>query len=350
MRRATPNLVSPRPPRRAARAPRAALSAALSLTLAAVSGCGPTSLLITPVPADRGLVEHEVSRESFWARDKVLLLDLDGVITSTSRPSILGLPPQNPVSVFKEKLDKAGRDRRMRAVVLRINSPGGGVTASDLMYTELRRFKEETELPVVAVLMDTAASGGYYVACAADRIVAHPTTVTGSIGVIMVTPDLSGAMSKIGVRANIIKSGPMKDAGSPFRAMSETDRAVFQAMIDNMYERFLAVVAAGRPHLEAAQVRQLADGRVFLGPQARADGLVDELGTVQDAIRVAKEAAGLDDTPVVVVAYARSIDHRPNVYAERPPGAPSVQLVNIELPDWLRDPAPQFLYLWAPGW
>lgn len=324
--------------------------AAGALLLAAATGCGPTSFLITPVSADRKLAEHEVWRESVWATDKVLLLDLDGIISNTPRESFLGLPARNPVAVFKEKLDKAQRDRRVRAVVLRINSPGGGVTASDLMYSELRRFKQHRNVPVVACLMDTAASGGYYVACAADRIYAHPTSVTGSIGVIMIAPDLSGTMAKIGLRANIIKSGPLKDAGSPLREMRDEDRAVFERMVSSMYERFIQVVDEGRPNLDAAQVRQLADGRVYLGPQARELGLVDEIGTLADAVQSAKQAAGLGERPVVVVQYALPSAHRPNYYADTPVGGPQVHLVHIDLPEWLTSPAPQFLYLWAPGW
>lgn len=325
-----------------------ALLAAGWLALAAAAGCGPTSFLITPVSPERKLAEFEVLRESVWASDKILLLDLDGLISNAPRHSLLGLPADNPVTLFKEKLDKAGRDPRVRAVVLRVNSPGGGVTASDLMYTELLRFKQRTQRPVVASFLDVAASGGYYVACAADRIYAAPTTVTGSIGVIMIAPDLSGTMAKIGLRANVIKSGPMKDAGSPLREMNPEDRAVFQSMIDRMYERFLSVVAQGRPQLGAERARQLADGRVYLGPEARENGLVDEIGSLYDAIDGARRAAKLEDEPIIVVQYAIPMAHRPNIYAESPPAEPQVNIVNIDLPEWLSSPAPQFLYLWSP--
>ena len=134
-------------------------------------------------------------------------------------------------------------DKDVRAVVLRINSPGGGVTATDLMYGEVLRFRAQTGKPVIAAMLDVAASGGYYLACAADTIYAQPTTVTGSIGVIMMAPEFAGTMQKIGVRVNVIKSGEMKDMGSPFREMNEQDRAVLQGLIDGMYARFLDVVA-----------------------------------------------------------------------------------------------------------
>jgi len=313
-------------------------------------GCGPTSFLITPVPTERALVEHVVQRDSFWAHRKIALIDVDGVITSGRPPSLLGGEEQNPIAVFREKLDQAAKDKAVKALVLRIDSPGGGVTASDLMYTELKRFKAKTGKPIVAVLLDLAASGGYYIACAADRIYALPTTVTGSIGVIMIAPEISGTMQKIGLKTNVIKSGEMKDAGSPFREMTEQDRAVFTGMIRSMYERFVEVVAAARPGIEPEQLRKLADGRVYLAPQARELGLIDEVGSLHDAIAAAKQAAGLEGKDILVVEYALPSAHRPNVYAQTAGQPWQVNLINVELPAWLRDPAPQFLYLWAPGW
>jgi protease-4 len=308
------------------------------------------SFLVTPVPRARDLVESEVSRESVWATRKIALIDVDGVLRNQRERSLIAPPGENPVSLFKEKLDKAADDDRVKAVVLRINSPGGGVTASDLMYIELQRFKQQTGKPVIASLLDVAASGAYYIACAADQIYAHPTTVTGSIGVIMIAPDFSGTMQKLGVQANIIKSGALKDAGSPFREMTTEDRAVFQQMIDAMYERFLNVVAAARTDIDEPRVRKLADGRVYLAPEAREAGLIDELGTLHDAIRAAKQAAGLGETPVVVVEYARPLAHRPNIYADTTDVPAQVNLVNVDLPDWLHGASPQFMYLWAPGW
>ena len=312
-------------------------------------GCAPMSFLITPVQRKLDLAEFVVTRESLWATRKVALLDVDGVLENAREEPMFGPPGENPVSLLKEKLDKAAMDRHVKAVVLRINSPGGGVTASDLMYTELRRFRKSTGKPVIAAMLDVGASGGYYIACAADKIYASPTTVTGSIGVVMIAPDFSGTMDKLGIRANVIKSGEMKDAGSPFREMSPADRALFQAMIDEMYARFLKVVGTARPQIEADRLKALADGRVFLAPEAKAHGLIDEIGTVHDAVSAAKVAAGLTDKPVVVVEYARPLAHRPNVYAQTPGGAPQVNLVNVDLPAWLRRSWPRFMYLWTPG-
>jgi protease-4 len=320
------------------------------LSLLAVNGCGPASFLITPVSPSVRLQEKEVLRESVWASKKIALIDVTGVISNAQAPSLFGPAGDNPVVRFKEKLDKAAGDRHVRAVVLRINSPGGGVTASALMYDELVRFKKKTGKPVITYMMDVAASGGYYLACATDKIFAHRTTVTGSIGVIMISPDLSGAMKKLGIRANVIKSGKMKDAGSPFRAMETDDRALFQTMIDGMYERFLEVVAAGRPGIDKNKLREIADGRVYGALEAKTHGLIDEIGGIHDAIAAARSAADLGDRKIVVVEYARRMDYRPNVHARTADTGVQVNLVHIALPDWLRSPSPQFMYLWAPGW
>ncbi|MBW7904216.1 MAG: signal peptide peptidase SppA [Phycisphaerae bacterium] len=333
------------------RRPRFIVAAIAGVVTVLAGGCGPTSFLVTPVPGDRALREHVVRREGLLAFHKVAVVDVEGVLRNSRPVSLLGGERDNPVVVFKEKLDRAAADARVRAVVVRINSPGGGVTASDLMYCELAAFRQRTRKPVVASLMDVAASGGYYLACAADEIHAQPTTVTGSIGVIMIAPDFSGTMDKLGIQANVIKSGPLKDAGSPLRSMTPEDRAVFQSMIDAMYERFLAVVTAGRKGVEPARLRELADGRVYLAPVARELGLIDEVSSLDGAIRRAKALAGLGDRPVLVVEYARSIDHRPNIYAESPaPGSVQVNLLNVTLPELLVSGAPEFLYVWAPGW
>lgn len=323
------------------------LWAALPLLL---SGCGPASFLITPVSTKQALTEEVVLRESAWATQKIALVDVDGILQNARPTTLLGTVGENPVSLLAEKLDKAAEDKNVRAVVLRINSPGGGATATDLMYNELCRFRQRSGKPVIAVLLDVGASGGYYLACGADRIHALPTTVTGSIGVVMIAPELSGTMQKIGLRVNVIKSGELKDMGSLFREMSAQDRAVFQGLIDGMYGRFLDVVAAARSGVERERLRQLADGRVFLGTEAKQLGLVDEVGTLRDALSAAKTACGLADINVKVVQYGRPLAYRPNIYAhyDQPPG--QVNLVNVRLPDWLASPSPQLMYIWAPGW
>jgi protease-4 len=318
------------------------------LGLLLVFGCGPTAYKITPVPVDQTLDETAVIDEGGWAPAKIAMIDLEGIIINDEKFRLLG-EGENPVSLFVEKLDKAAKDRSVKAIVLRINSPGGGVTASDLMYSELLSFKRRTEgkRPVVAVLLDVAASGGYYVACGADEIVAHPTTVTGSIGVIMQLFSLSGTMGKIGAEAIAIKSGPMKDAGSPFRKLREEEREIFQNLVDQFYERFVAVVAKGRPNMTEARIREIADGRVYSAQQALELGFVDRIGTLRDALASVKEKIGAERVRVVI--YHRPLGWKPNIYAQNPAGAPQVNMVNIELPRDLALPQARFLYLWAPG-
>lgn len=320
------------------------------LGAAGLTGCTDMSFLITPVSPDRKLVEHTVSRDSAFAGRKVALVEIDGVISSAATSGLLGGESDNPVAIFKERLDLAANDAAVKAVVLRINSPGGGVTASDMMYEEVRAFKARTKKPVVTAMLDVAASGGYYVACASDRIYANPTTITGSIGVIMLHPDISGTLEKIGAHMNAIKSGAMKDSGSPFRSMTDVDRLYFQKLIDEMYQRFLGVVAAGRPKLDPARIRELADGRVYLAAEAKANGLIDEIGTLDEAIGCAKSLAGMQSQAVRVVSYGRSYSYRPNVYAEAPggtAGSTQVNLINIAGADWLSTQAPRFMYLWT---
>ncbi len=313
-----------------------------------VVGCGPTAYKIEPVLVDRTLDETVVIDEGGWAPAKIAIIDIEGIILDAHKPTLFG-EGENPVSVFVEKLDKAAKDRSVRAIVLRINSPGGGVTASDLMYQELLAFKKRTEgkRPVVAVLMDVAASGGYYVACGADEIVANPTTVTGSIGVIMQLFSFSGTMDKIGAEATAIKSGPMKDAGSPFKKLKPEEREVFQGLVNQYFDRFVKVVAAGRPDLTEARVRKVADGRVYSAQQALDLGLVDKIGTLRDAVALVKQKIGAERVRVVI--YHRPLGWRPNIYAETPAAAPQVNMINIQIPESFAIPQAQFMYLWAPG-
>ena len=212
----------------------------------------------------------------------------------------------------------------MKALIVRINSPGGTITASDVLYHEIRAFKQRRKIPVIAAIMDVGASGGYYAALAADQIFAHPTTITGSIGVIMVTVNAQGLLEKIGVAPLAIKSGPIKDAGSPFRALTDEERAVFQAVIDDMYGRFVRLVVQSRK-IPEERVRSFADGRIYTADQARALGLVDRIGYLDDAVAVARQAAALDSARVVM--YHRPREYRANLYSASPPAAGADALV-----------------------
>ena len=253
---------------------------------------------------------------------------------------------ESPVARVREQLELARKDDEVRAVLLRIQSPGGTVTASDIVYREVLRFKEETQRPVVAHCLGVCASGGYYVALAADRILAHPTTVTGSIGVIFSGLSLAGLMERYGVEDQTLKSGPFKDAGSPWRRMAPAERAQLQSVIDDLYGRFLEVLRAGRPGLDPAAAARLADGRIYSARQAREAGLVDDIGYLSDAVAELERRAGLHESRVI--AYRRPREWSENLYSEADVPEPRARL---EAGDPLASllPAPGFLYLWWPG-
>src|SRR6266446_2539848 len=213
--------------------------------LAALLLAGCSVLSIDLQPRIRPLEEDTVEGKG---TAKILLLDLSGVFSDEPPAlSITTAPPRVPLLArVQEELRKAEKDDRIKALIVRINSPGGTITASDTLYREIHEFKRRKKIPAIAAIMDVGASGGYYAALAADTIVAHPTSVTGSIGVVMLTVNAQGLMEKMGVAPLAIKSGAMKDAGSPFRALNPDERAVFQGVIDDMFERFVKLIAQSR--------------------------------------------------------------------------------------------------------
>jgi protease-4 len=317
------------------------------LSLGALTGCKAPSFLITPVAEPRELEEIELAKDSLSAFDKIALIDVTGTIRNAS-PVELFVPAENPVSMLLEQLDMARRDSRVKAIILRINSPGGSVVASELMHDEITHFRKESDKPIVALMMDVAASGGYYIACACDQIVAQTYTVTGSIGVIMMMFNVTGTMQKVGLSVEAITSGEFKDAGSPFKALSPEDRAIFAGIVLEMYERFVEVVAAGRPGLTKEQVRSLADGRVYSAKQALDAGLIDAIASPRETIEQIKEHIGARN--VKLVTYARPYEYRPNYYAKTPAApAGDVNLLKINLPSSFAPAAPEFMYLWSPG-
>jgi len=310
------------------------------------AGCGQNmGYIIKPVAVNEELQETVVSRDpGLFVTDKVAIVDVDGLLMNVRSHGLFG-PRDNPVSLFAEKIEKAQKDRDVRAVVLRINSPGGGVTATDLMYRRLAEFKKERNVPVVAVIEDVGASGAYYLACGADAIIAAPTAVTGSIGVLAQTFSLAGTMAKLGIDAKAITSGPMKDMASPFKPLDEADQKVLHAIVTELHGRFLEVVASGRPALDREAVKTLADGRVYTGVQAAANGLADSTGDVKDAVALAKQRSG--SKAVKVVMYDRPWGYKANVYSAAPLGGMQMNLLNISVPDVMTWFQPQFLYLWT---
>lgn len=249
--------------------------------------------------AQIALTEVLVDGESS-AEKKIAAIPIQGLIMES-----MGSGP-GTVSQVRQTLKQLEKDEAVVGVLLVIDTPGGGVTASDRIYHDLLEFKKKTDLPIHSVFLDVAASGGYYVAMASDRITAHPTTVTGSIGVISQFYNFSEAMDKVGISVNVIKSlndkgeVSFKDMGSPYRPMRPEERKVFQGLITEMWGRFTEVVADGRKgKLTAAQVKSLADGRVFTGKQALEKKLVDAVGYSEDAYAEIRKAAGAEDAKIV---------------------------------------------------
>lgn len=197
-----------------------------------------------------------------------------------------------------DELETYGDDPLVKAIVLRLDTPGGGVAPSQEIYNAVKRVRLDKQKTVVASMGNVAASGGYYIAVASDRILANPGSLTGSIGVVMQLANLENLMNKIGVKNIVIKSGRYKDVGSPFRMMGEEDRHLLQSVLDDAHRQFIEAVAAGRS-LDAADVEALADGRIFTGQQAKDVLLVDELGDLTDAVKLAAEMSGLQSPPVV---------------------------------------------------
>ena len=217
--------------------------------------------------------------------DRVAVIPIEGVITD-ARDVI-------------EQLSRYRDLSSVKAVVLRINSPGGAVAPSQEIYQEILKFRRETGKPVVASLGSVAASGGYYIAAAADRIVANPGSITGSIGVILQIPNIGGLLQKVGIKTTVIKAGENKDLGSITRDLTDAERQILQGVMDDVHGQFIEAVATAR-RLDRAPVEPLADGRIFSGRQALGLGLVDELGDLPDAILRAGKLVGIAGRPKVI--------------------------------------------------
>lgn len=225
-----------------------------------------------------------------------------------------------------EQLERAQHNPTIRAVVLRINSPGGGVAPAQEIHAQLTKLRTVHGKPIVSSMASVAASGGYYIASASDRIVANPGSITGSIGVLMQIPNVAGLLQKIGVRSVVIKSGEHKDLASPTRELTDEERRLLQQVLDDVHNQFIDAVAKGRK-LAREKVVALADGRIFSGRQAMALGLVDELGSLDDAIQRAGQLAGIPGRPRVVQEPRRRFRLLDLVTGLAPPIFPAAGLV-----------------------
>ncbi|MGE5610561.1 MAG: signal peptide peptidase SppA [Bacillota bacterium] len=316
------------------------------LLLVWVAGCGIPSFLVTPVSNSNTLKEEVVEPGQGLFPQKIAIIEVEGLLLNARSGGILQ-PTENDVSLFVQQMEKAEKDNAVRAVVLRVNSPGGTVAASDAMYATVMRFREKSHKPVIASAQDLAASGAYYVACGADKIVVQPTSLVGSIGVIFNTFDLSGTLNKIGARSEAIKSGPLKDLASPLKPLTNEERQVMQNLVNEFYARFKNVVKTHR-NLDDAKLAAVSDGRVFSGLNAVELGLADQAGQLPDAIKLAKETANVPGAKVVL--YRRPYGYGGSIYARsEPPRGESANVIQFNLTPARALLPTGFYYLWEPG-
>ncbi len=288
-----------------------------------------------------------VRGDGFFRQDKLVVVEIDGAITAAPTSGFLG-GGGDTVAQVRARLARAKADPEVKGILLMISSPGGEVTASDVIHREILRFRETTELPVLSLIGDTGTSGAYYIAVASDRVLAHPTSIVGSIGVILHSFNVAGLMRNLGVVVDPVKSSPSKDINSFFRESTEDERAVLQKVVDELYSRFVEVVDSGRPDLAADRVRELADGRIVSGLEAKRLGLVDGVGYAADALKELKTMAGIDRP--TVVRYAREGRGRASVFSSLSgPDATAPTHSSLELRWPLASSRPTFYYLWQPG-
>ncbi|MBI39462.1 MAG: signal peptide peptidase SppA [Leptospiraceae bacterium] len=316
------------------------------LTTVVVTGCCVIPLGGGSFPSLSDDYEEKVL--SGEGSEKILIIPIEGVITDEETAGFFGPSEESMVAKVVSHLNRARDDISIRAIILKINSPGGGVTASDIIYKEIHKFKQERNIPVVAVFMDVAASGGYYVAMAADRVYAHPTTITGSIGVIFGLLNVKEGLDKIGIKDYSITSGDNKAIGSPTKEMTEEQRQILQSIINDMYDRFVTVVDKGRPDLRRDTILKLADGRIYTANQAKKNGLVDDIGYFDEFVRKTTELpnyVGEGKNPRLVL-YTKSERKMDNIY--QTPGAQTSDLNRILRQLVFPGSSAKFYFLWNP--
>lgn len=311
----------------------------LLLMMFVTGGCAFVNVPLVPPPSplEEQILEGEGNK-------KILLLDISGSITEQEKSGgLLGRNSASMVSLVHESLQKAEHDDDVSAVVLRINSPGGTVTASDIIYHDVMEFKKRRKIPVIACIMSTGASGGYYVAAAADEIVAHPTSIVGSIGVIMMKFNVEGLMGKIGVEEQTVKSGDKKDIMSPFRKATAEEIKLGQEIIDQLYARFLEVILARNGNsLKSEELKKLSDGRVYTAKQALNSKLVDRIAYLDEVISGLKTKNRMQE--MKVVTYYRPGNFKGSIYAG---GEQQVSLIEM-LGSFDPFAGSSFMYLWKP--
>ena len=320
------------------------LLAILGLLLATLTGCGTPSVTIS-FSNSNSLTESTVMRGKGLFPDKVAIVELDGLIANTRAGGLLS-GGENPISLFTQEMQKAEDDDCIKAVVIRVNSPGGTVSASDAMYQIVKRFRDRTDKPVIASIQEVGASGAYYVSCGADKIVAQPTSLVGSIGVIFETFNLEGTMSKLGIKPENFKSAEHKDIGSPFREPTADEKTIMQNLVNEYYTRFKGVVTGSRHTIDPANMTMLTDGRIFSGDKAMQLGLVDRTGLLEDAIEWAKELGKCPDAEVVL--FRRPAGYGGSIYAQSEVPVAKSNVMQLALPEAASVLPTGFYYVWKP--
>ncbi|WP_027720572.1 signal peptide peptidase SppA [Maridesulfovibrio zosterae] len=277
--------------------------------------------------------------------DKVLVITVAGTISDEGKRGLFGTEP-SIVQEVSSRLKLAEKDVSIKALVIKINSPGGTVTASDILYNEIMLFKEKTGAKVVVSMMDIAASGGYYISLPADTIMAHPTTLTGSIGVIFIRPKIDGLMDKIGISVEVSKSGRNKDMGFPFKPDTVEQKQIIDEIIKNYANRFQALVKKHRS-ISDKKLQKIFTAQVFSAEGAKKAGLIDNLGYLTDAVEKACELAGIPKNSKVI-AYKRKSYPNDTLYNSASSKVFNPALINIDTGNLL-PPSAGFHYLWMPA-
>ena len=315
----------------------------LAVTVLVANGCAAPKIKLFTDAADP-LQEFTLQGTE---EGKVLVIPIRGIISDAPKKGLIRTRP-SMVQEIVSQLALAEKDEEVKAVLLKIDSPGGSTTASDLLYHEIKAFKERTGAKIVVAMMDLASSGGYYISLAGDYIMAHPTTLTGSIGVIFMRPRVTGLMEKIGFEMEVNKSGKNKDMGSPFRQSTEEEQRILKDLTDELGKRFLNLVAEHRK-LDQKVLDNISTARVYLAREAMELGLVDRIGYLSDALSKAKELAGLSENAKVVV-YRRTEYADDNLYntSTTQYNGSGLTFIDLGLPYSITSLRTGFYYLWLP--
>lgn len=313
------------------------------LLIILLQGCVSVNIIPPPAP----LKEHVIEGKG---RPKILLLDISGFISQRERGGNILNPAKKPSPVVqvREALQKAGKDNDIAGVIIKINSPGGTVTASDIIYHELLSFKETKKVPIYACITGIGTSGGYYIAAASDAISAHPTAITGSIGVIALKFNTGELLNKIGVENESIKSGEKKDIFSPFRPVTPEERKILQNIIDHLHNRFVDAIFTGRGSLlTKEQIEKLGDGRIYTADQALESKLIDRIEYLDDTVNRMK--ASLDIKEARIITYYRAGEYAGTIYSAYPAADSSIiGLLSSHQGGFSPLSGIEFLYLWRP--